>query len=85
MLSRKDNKKVIKFRPELFWDVDPETLDPDKHAEYIIERVLDFGTDGEVKWMWNYYPKELIANVVRNSRAIFPFTRSLWNQLIKTA
>jgi len=78
------NKKLIKFRPELFWDVDPKTIDPQKHAKYIIERVLDFGYDSEIKWMWNYYPKELISDTVKNSRAIFSSTKGLWSQLIKT-
>lgn len=74
----------IKFRPELFWDVDPKSIDPQEHAEYIIERILDFGYDNEVKWMWDFYPKDLIERVVKHSRAIFPFTKSLWNQLVTT-
>ncbi|GEM_PF-6176582 len=34
--------KKIPFRQELFWDVDPKTIDPKRHARYIIERILDF-------------------------------------------
>ncbi|OGE92807.1 MAG: hypothetical protein A3C85_01580 [Candidatus Doudnabacteria bacterium RIFCSPHIGHO2_02_FULL_48_21] len=76
-------KRKIHFRPSLFWDVDPKTIDPKKHAEYIIERILDFGFDREIKWMWNFYPKSLISKTVKNSRAIFPFTKSLWLELVK--
>ncbi len=74
-------KKVIKFRQSLFWDVDPKTINPKKHATYIIERILDFGDDREVRWMWNYYPKRQIADTVKKSRAMFPYTKSLWRSL----
>ena len=53
-------KAVIPFRQSLFWDVDPKTIDPEKHAVYIIERMLDFGRDDEVRWMWKYYPRKLL-------------------------
>jgi len=68
-------------RPSLFWDVDPKTIDPKKHARYIIERILDFGNDKEVKWMWNTYPKSLIHDVVQKSRVLHPPTRALWQAL----
>lgn len=71
----------IKFRQSLFWDVDPKTIHPKKHARYIIERILDFGNDDEVTWMWHYYPRELIKNVVKKSRALHAQSRSLWKLL----
>ena len=82
-MKKGEKTDLIKFRPELFWDVDPKTIDPEKHAKYIIERILDYGYDNEVKWMWNYYPKELISDTIKVSRVIFPFTKNLWNQLLK--
>ena len=60
----------MKFRQTLFWDVDPKTIDPHTHARYIIERILDFGHDDEVRWMANYYSPSLIADVVKNSRVL---------------
>ena len=75
-------KKQIHFRQSLFWDVDPKTIDPKKHARYIIERILDFGNDDEVRWMWQAYPKSLIRDVVRRSRVLHPKSRSLWELLV---
>ena len=75
------NKK-IKFRQTLFWDVDPKTIDQQKHAQYIIERILDFGNDQEVRWLWQTYPKRLIKKVVNNPRRLMPATKSLWQLLI---
>lgn len=79
-----NNKKLMKFRPELFWDVDPKTIDPKKHAQYIIERILDFGQDKEVRWLWHFYPKQTISHTVKNSRVIFPQTKILWQEMVKS-
>lgn len=73
----------MKFRQSLFWDVDPKTIHPEKHKRYIIERILDFGNDQEVRWMWHYYGKKMIADVVKKSRVLHGQTRSLWTLLVK--
>ena len=72
----------MELRKSLFWDVDPSTIDLDKNARYVIERVLDFGNDAEVRWMWNMYPQERIREVLTHSRVLHPQTRALWNELI---
>ena len=78
-------KKTMKFRQSLFWDVDPKTIDPKKHAYYIVERILDFGTDDEVRWMWRTYSRSLIRKVAETSRVLHAPTRSLWKLLtVKT-
>lgn len=68
----------IKLRSELFWDVDPKTIDFKKHAQYIIERVLEFGNDREVKWMWEFFSPRVINHVVEISRALRKETKPLW-------
>jgi hypothetical protein len=79
----KKNLKPIKFRQELFWDVDPKTIDPKKHAEYIIERILDFGRDNEVKWMTRFYPRNIIRKTVETSRVLHNKTKTLWQLLLE--
>ena len=73
----------MKLRQALFWDVDPKTVDEEKHARYIIERTLDFGRDDEVRSVWQRYPRSLIRDVLDRSRVLHPQTRALWNELIK--
>ena len=75
----------MKFRESLFWDTKPEKIDFKKNATYVIERVMDFGRDDEVKWLWNYYDKSLLKKVVEQSRALRPETKALWTLLLKTA
>ena len=80
-----DRKKSARFpfRQSLFWDVDPKTIDPQKHAKYIIERILEHGSDEEIRWMWSYYPHSLIKDRVENSRGVLrEKTKALWSLLL---
>lgn len=85
----KDKKQVAAkppggFRQSLFWDVDPKTMDSEKHAVYIIERILDFGNDEEVKWMWKYYDHALIREIANTSRVLHPQTKIFWKLMLST-
>lgn len=90
-MRQKQTNKIIRAkqiarmprRPSLFWDVDPKTVDPKKHAWYIIERIVDFGTDREVRWLYQTYSPLFIRGVVRNSRVVHPQSRSLWEAITK--
>lgn len=74
----------MKFRRALFWDVDPETIDLEKNARYIIERVLDFGNQEEIAWTFKKYPREEIASVLRAPRSqVDPKSRALWDLILK--
>jgi len=74
----------MKFREALFWDTNPATIDTKEHADYIIERVLDFGNDKEVKWLKDFYSPEHIKRVVERSRSLRSRTKKLWTLLLKT-
>ena len=68
----------------MFWDTNPEKIDTEKNAEYIIERVLDFGNDEEVRWVKKHYDKSLINKVIQNPRRLASHTKALWKLLIQT-
>jgi len=82
MKSDASKAKTMEFRQSLFWDVDPKNIDSQKNAQYVIERILDFGNDAEVKWMWDYYDKALIKKIVDKSRCLRSRTKNLWNLLL---
>jgi len=73
----------MKFRQALFWDVNPENIDVDKNAEYVIERILDFGNDSEVRWVRKFYDPSIIKKVVENPRRLRRKTRNLWTLLLQ--
>ena len=74
---------MMKMRQTLFWDTNPDKIDTDKNAQYIIERVLDFGNDSEVKWLYHFYDTSLLKNVVAKSRSLMPRTKNLWTLLLE--
>lgn len=81
-MPRKITKKP-RFRQSLFWDVNPKTIDPKKHARYIIERVLDFGNDKEIAWLTHQYSSRRIKNTLQRSRVVHRKSRSLWSLIFR--
>ena len=76
----KQKRDDMPRRRSLFWDVDSQTVDPKKHARYIIARILEFGRDEELRWLLRYYPSSLIKDVVRRSRGVLhEKTKALWS------
>lgn len=73
----------MKFRPTLFWDVNPKKIDVKKNAQYIIERIADFGRDKEARWALDFYDKNLLRKVISKSRCLRPETKTLWTLLLK--
>lgn len=81
---RTPKKPVIKFRQTLFWDVDPKTIDPQRHARYVIERVLDFGDEKEVRWLVHYYPPRLIKKTLHEPRSpLHEKSKTLWSLVFR--
>ena len=76
-------KEKMEFRQSLFLDVDPKTIDPEKHARYIIERILDFGAPEEVGWVFRRYSKEEIKEVMELPRSqVNQKSKALWSLLL---
>ena len=73
----------MKLRQSLFWDTAPKNIDVKKNAPYVIERVLELGSDREVRWVWNFYGKNFMKKVIAKSRVLRPETKSLWKLLLK--
>jgi len=78
-MKRLQKKSTIPFRQALFWDVDPKKINPRRNAQYVVERILDFGNDREVRWMMRYYPSRFIKKTVEKSRSLDPKSRALWS------
>lgn len=71
----------MKLRRSLFWEVDPKDIDFKRHVPYVIERTVEFGTDAEVRWLWQRYPRATIRAVIERRRGLDPRTRALWRLL----
>ena len=49
-----------KVRIALFWDTDIDEIDWEKHKRYVIKRVLERGTQSEIKALIEFYSLPII-------------------------
>ena len=54
----------------IFWDVDPEKLDWESNAQFIIERVLTRGFTKDVKMLFKMYTEEQIKEATIKSKTL---------------
>jgi len=62
------SKTVLGLSRTLFWDCDPDKVDTEKHAEMIVEKVLNRGTLDEFKTIVKFYGKPKLSEFVVNYR-----------------
>ena len=58
----------LNLRPALFWDVNVDEIDSDKHRASIIERIATRGHWDEFRAMVNFYGTEVVKNTLLNTR-----------------
>ncbi|MDR0988357.1 MAG: hypothetical protein LBM06_02705 [Prevotellaceae bacterium] len=63
---------VEKFSKHLFWDVRRDSIDLDKHAEYVIQRVLEYGLMSDWQLLLQYYGQPKIVTVAKGLRTLEP-------------
>lgn len=65
-----------------FWEVDVDRMDLEKHKNYVIERVLDWGKTDDVKWLLARYGKEGIKEALRQRRGLSRSTAVFWADML---
>ena len=63
-----NNEIILSLSKTLFWDVDIASIDPEKHASYVIERVLSLGTMDDFKLLKLHYGKSKIKQTAQMLR-----------------
>lgn len=63
-------KVAESFNRYIFWDVNPEELDWQKNAQFIIERVLMRGFTRDIETIFSVYSKEQIKSAVLKSKTL---------------
>lgn len=58
------------LNPALFWDTDPLKLDYERHARYIMTRVVMYGNLDEWKQVMAFYGKQRIADELTQEREL---------------
>ena len=62
----------------LFWDTNE--LDPQKNAQFIIERILNFGDEKDFFLALDFYGEDKLREATRNSRSISRKSLFFWCQ-----
>lgn len=62
----------------LFWDVDREAMDPEKHKRFIIERVLARGDTDDFRWAKDRYGLDALKEVLINAKTLDAKSLSFW-------
>lgn len=58
---------MSKYRKNLFWDTDLDTIDWQRNSEWIIKRVFEYGNQNEIEETIRFYGKTKITNVLQNA------------------
>ena len=70
-----ENDKTLSsadFSTALFWDVDPATLDIERHLKYVVARVLEAGTFDDWLLLRHRFTLSGIIDVARQLRSLDP-------------
>lgn len=67
-----------KFLSKYFWDIDFKKLDAGKYPSYAIERILEYGDDKAVKWMFDNFKKSQIKKTLLERRGISHKSATYW-------
>jgi hypothetical protein len=62
----------------LFWDVDTDRFDAIQYPQYTIERVLEYGDQVAVGWLWALFGGDRIASVLTRSRRLSRRSANFW-------
>lgn len=64
------------FSPHLFWDVDLSAFDLDTYKEFMVGRVVEYGTLKDWELLKSLYGKEKIKDISLNLRSLDPLALS---------
>jgi hypothetical protein len=65
-------------KTSLFWDV--IDINPQKHAQFIIERILAYGDEADFNWAIDFYGKEKVKDYFLKSKTLDKKSLSFWCQ-----
>lgn len=60
------------FTANLFWDVDPEAIDFDKHRRWVVQRVLEYGRMEDWQAIRELYGLDGIVEAAQQARTLDP-------------
>jgi hypothetical protein len=67
----------------LLWDVDPDAIDPDRHLDFVIERVMQRGNWAAMKWLRTQMATDKLVDFVnRRGHRLSPRDTAYWRLVL---
>ncbi len=68
-----------------FWDTNPASIQLQKHANYIIDRILHYGDIPSWKWLLSVYERENIQDRVLMSKQLSKKDTTFFSLMLSTS
>ena len=85
-MTKKDNLYQNTRLPEdfkkYFWDCDFDTISFHKNIRLITERILNYGDENSIKWLFEKVNPETLKAIIKLSRNLNNKTKNYWNTLM---
>jgi hypothetical protein len=66
----------------LFWEVDPDAIDLERHRDYVLERVMVRGNWQAMRWLVRTFSvSDLAAFLARKADRLPPRERAFWSMM----
>ena len=79
----KNKTSIPKYISKFFWDVQKDAIDLEKHASFIIRRILEYGDHIALRWLKENYSDEDIKEIVYKKRGLSKKTLIYWQTYYK--
>jgi hypothetical protein len=68
-----------------FWDIDFDKLNLEKHRNFILERLLNYGSFSTFSWIFQTYTKEEVKQLLKNkaNRSLSKSSLYFWQKISK--
>lgn len=75
-------KKLPGYLKKYFWEVDFGKLDYKKKSDFVIKRILEYGDEKAVRWMFENYTRQRIKRVLCKYRGYSRKTANFWGIML---
>ncbi len=75
-------KNAPKFLKKYFWDVNFEEIDLDRRKIYVLRRIMEYGDEKAISWMWKNFKKPDVKNALSNFRGYSQKSANFWAFLL---
>jgi len=74
---------VVRQIGRLFWDLDLSTSHLDEYPLWVVERVLEYGSLGDVRILTAFFGRETLLDLVSQARLSSDRTRVFWHNVLE--